>query len=56
MEVTLAGLEETGELAMGLWLNPSQVRNFPLMGTYVLIATTKTETNQWRRWSHGLEN
>lgn len=29
MEVALAGLEETGELAMGVWLNPSEVRNFP---------------------------
>lgn len=28
MEVTLAGLEETGEMAMGVWLNPSQVGTF----------------------------
>lgn len=26
MEVAFAGLEETGEMAVGVWLNPSQVR------------------------------
>ncbi len=26
MEVTFAGLDETEDLAMGVWLNPSQVR------------------------------
>lgn len=54
MEVTLAGLEETGELAMGVWLNPSQVRSFPELvpcdHNYA-----DTETNQGRRWSHGPE-
>lgn len=28
MEVAAAGLEETGEMAIGVWLNPSQVRMF----------------------------
>lgn len=42
MEVSLAGLEETEELAMGVWLNPSQVRTemkyFQLFGAKLSCA------------------
>lgn len=41
MEVALAGLEETGEMAVGVWLNPSQVRTFLKCRHLLFKAITK---------------
>lgn len=43
MGVTSAGLEETGELAIGVWLNPSQVRHYP--AEYLSITTAQNQND-----------